>query len=346
MAVKKKKKAKSAPRRRGRAGGRGRRVVLVLAALLLLAAGGLGLYLLNRAPAETPIAASVAQTVLGAKGSPGAMDSPRGMAVAPDGDLYVADLGNSRIAVYGPDGDYKFAFGTKGPGGAERPGQFNEPSSVAVGPDGSVYVADAWNHRVQKFSPKGRPEAQFGGGRYSFYSPRTVAVDPAGNLYVGDTGNSAVKVIDPSGRLIKTLGGIGRGAGGDSQEVFGVAVNAKGEIFVADHGNHRIHKFAPLPDGSWIKDRKVPGWDESDPFWPQLAVDRDGMVYAGDSGAGKVWVYDSDLNYRGTLDGRQWIPPLQSPEGLAFDAAGALWVVDMAADRLLKLARFAVPPAR
>ncbi|MGH7442610.1 MAG: hypothetical protein ACREKE_08070, partial [bacterium] len=136
------------------------------------------------------------------------------------------------------------------------------------------------------------------------------------------------------------------GSGGLSHEVFGIAINAKGEIFVADHGNHRIHKFASLPGCAWIKDRTVPGWDASDPFWPQLAVDKQGLVYAGDSGGGRIWVYDSNLSYRGTLEGHQWAAPLDAPVGLAFDASGQLWVADMAANRLLKLARFTVPEPR
>lgn len=353
MAVKKRSKRAPAAPARGRRSrarrsghGRGRRVALGLLFFAVLAVSAAGLYLFNRAPAEVPVASAVAQAVGGPHAAaPAGLDSPRGLAEAPDGDLYVADLGHSRVAVFGPDGAFKFAFGTKGPaGGADKPGEFNEPSGVAVGPDGLVYVADAWNGRVQRFSPKGKPLGEYGGSRYSFYSPRCVAVDAQGNLYVGDTGNSAVKVIDPTGRLLKSLGGVGGGSGGFSREVFGIAVDAKGEIFVADHGNHRIHKFGPLPDCAWIKDRKVPGWEESDPFWPELAVDRQGLVYAGDSGNGKIWVYDPDLNYLGTLQGRSWAAPLSAPVGLAFDAQGALWVADMASDRMLKLAPFTVPP--
>ncbi len=355
MAPKKRKVSRIPPRRpvsRRGAGGRrarrGRRVALGFLAVLMVAVGLAFLYLANRSPAEIPVPSSVTQVVGGPlKNGTASLDSPRGIAFAPDGDLYVADLGHSRVAVFGPDGSFKFAFGSAGPaGGADKPGQFNEPSGVAVGPHGSVYVADAWNGRIQKFSPRGRPLAEFGGPRYSFYSPRTVAVDGRGNIYVGDTGNSEVKVIDPSGKLLKTLGGVGGGSGGYSREVFGIALDARGDIFVADHGNHRIHEFGPLPGCAWVRDRKVPGWEEADPFWPELAVDRQGLVYAGDSGNGKVWIYGPDLKYRGTLDGRAWAAPLEAPVGLAFDRAGALWISDMADNRLLKLGPFAIPASR
>jgi tripartite motif-containing protein 71 len=325
--------------------GRGRRLAMVLIFLVLLAGAGLALFMFNRPPAEIPVAVAVAQSV-GKHGiGAGGLDSPRGLAVAPDGDLYVCDLGNSRIEVFSAAGAYKTAFGVKGaPGGADKPGEFNEPSGIAVGPNGTVYVSDAWNERIQKFSPRGKPLGEFGGTRYSFFSPRALAVDAAGMLYVADTGNSVVKVIDPAtGKLTMVLGGQGSGDGGMSRETFGMAVDSRGEIFVADHGNHRIHKFSST--GAWIKDRKVPGWAESDPFWPEMAIDKQGLIYATDSGNAKIWVYDTDLNYRGTLEGGpQGPPPFSVPLGLAFSAKGDLWVADMGANKLLKLAPFIMPP--
>jgi DNA-binding beta-propeller fold protein YncE len=343
MVTKRKKKSKAAPQSRSRPkprSGRGRRAFFALLAAFVSAALGLGLYLMNRSPAEVPVSISLAQAV----GAPGVLDSPRGLSVAPDGDIYVADLGHSRIAIFGQNGVLKSTFGIRGAqGGADKPGEFNEPSGVAVGPDGTVYVADAWNERIQKFDPKGKPKGEYGGALYSFYSPRTVAVDRAGNLYVGDTGNCVVKVINPAGKLIMTLGGKGTGDGGVSREVFGVAIDAQGEIFVADHGNHRIHKYAALPSGAWIADRKVPGWAESDPFWPYLAVDGQGLVYAGDSGNGKIWVYDSNLNYRATLDGPQGQTPFTTLVGLAFSPAGDLWAADLGADKVFRIAPFNIP---
>lgn len=344
VAKRKRKKARTAPRSRK---DRGRRLAVAMLFAFVLVCAGVGLYLVNRAPAEIHVPAVLAQTVGAAGSAPGALNSPRGLAVAPDGDLVVADLGNSRIEVFKADGTYESSFGVRGPqGGSAKPGEFNEPSGVAVGPDGTVYVADAWNGRVQKFDPKGKPLGEYGGARYSFYSPRNVATDRAGNLYVADTGNSSVKIIDPSGKLIKTLGGMGGGDGGVSREVFGVAVDSKGEIFVADHGNHRIHKFSALPAAEWIKDRKVPGWVASDPFWPELAVDRQDLLYAGDSGNGKIWVFDSDLNYRASLGGAPGPSPLSAPVGLAFTSEGNLWVADMGANRLFKLGPFTVPPLK
>lgn len=339
MPTKKKSRSKKrAPRR-----GRGRRLLLLTALLALLGGGGAAAYALLGGPEpEVPIEATVAASTSLRGAVPGGLDSPRGVAVAPNGEVFVADLGNARIAVFGPDAQPRRSFGKLGPEpGKGKPGEFNEPSGVAVGPDGSVYVADAWNGRIQKFSPDGKPLAEFGGPRYSFYSPRNVAVDRQGNLYVADTGNSKVKVIDPAGRLVKALGERGTGAG-QFQEVFGVAVNSRGEVFAADPGNRRLHKFSALPAGEPLKSVKVPGWQSAPPFWPHVAVDAQDFVYAVDPGNRKVWVYDSDLKYRGTLGGQNQ-ELFAGPLGAAFGPDGSLWVTDQANSRLVKLAPFGVP---
>lgn len=345
MATKKKKKPVTKKRGRARKGGRGRRFLMMLMLLILIGGAGAAFYALKGAKPEVPVAASVALSTGTHGAGQGALDSPRGISVAPNGDVYVADLSNGRISVFGSDGAYKRSFGKLGPEpGKGKAGEFNEPSGVAVGPDGTVYVADAWNGRIQKLSPEGKPLGEYGGGRYSFYSPRNVTVDRMGNVYVADTGNSMVKVISPEGKIIKTLGGKGSG-NGQFNEVFGVAVDSHGEIFVADPGNRKVHKFSALPAGEFVKSVKVPGWQTASPFWPHLACDAQDNVYAVDPGNRKIWIYDSQLNYRGTLGGPAG-ELFASPLGIAFAPDGALWVSDVANNKLIKLAPFSVPAAQ
>jgi DNA-binding beta-propeller fold protein YncE len=345
MATKRRSKTKTKSKRvgRGRPGsGRGRRALTLLAVLVLLAGVAGAAWLLTRQQPEIPVRAVLMGSAGGAGLAPGSLNSPRGLAVSPDGDVYVADLANSRVSVYGKDGAFKFVFGKLGaePGKAKE-GQFNEPSGLAVGPDGSVYVADTWNQRIQKFDAKGKYLAEIDDG---FYSPRNVAVDKAGNIYVADTGHSQVKVLDPSGHEIKVLGGPG-GGGGEFKEVFGIAVNSMGEIFVADPGNRRVEKFSALPAGEYVKSVKVAGWKGPDPFWPMLAVDKQDLVYAVDGNNRKVWIYDSVLNYRGTLGGNDAADFLSAPLGIAFAPDGSLWLSDKDANKLLNLGVPAVPPA-
>jgi DNA-binding beta-propeller fold protein YncE len=90
-------------------------------------------------------------------------------------------------------------------------GTFNEPWGIAVGPDGSVYVTDTWNHRVQKFTAPGRFLKAWGTlvrekQPTSFYGPRGLAVDAEGRVYVTDTGNKRIVVFDADGNFITEFG--------------------------------------------------------------------------------------------------------------------------------------------
>ena len=94
---------------------------------------------------------------LGEKGVPAEDEThfnrPADMAFTPDGDFYVADgYGNSRIAKFSKDGKFLFAWGKRG----KSPGEFHIAHSVALGPDGTVYVADRSNNRIQVFDPNGK----------------------------------------------------------------------------------------------------------------------------------------------------------------------------------------------
>ena len=162
-----------------------------------------------------------ADQVIGSPGNqPGQFDAPRGIALAQDGSLYVADSRNQRIQHLAADGTViktwgSFADANKGdaPGGT-----FNEPWDVAVGKDGSVFVADTWNNRIQKFTADGQFIKMWGyfGQAESpdaFWGPRGLAVNSKGQLLVTDTGNKRVVVFDPDGNFVTQFGSIGDRAG-------------------------------------------------------------------------------------------------------------------------------------
>ena len=170
----------------------------------------------------------------------GQFTTPRGLAVAPNGNIYVADAGNHRIQVFDPAGQFLFSWGN---GQGSNNGQFNEPWGIAVGPDGTVYVADTWNHRIQIFDAEGTfiksigtfvnvqsaPETETG----NFWGPRDIAVDPQGNFYVTDTGNKRVQKFDADGNFLQTFGGGGIVAG-SFEEPVGIDIDSEGNIYVAD----------------------------------------------------------------------------------------------------------------
>ncbi len=141
---------------------------------------------------------------------------PRDMATASDGSIYLADSRNHRIVHLDAQGLYLNSWGNYGNvmDGDTPGGRFNEPWGIAVGPDGNVYVADTWNHRIQVFSPDGqflRMWASFdiAGTVDGFWGPRGIAVDKDNHVYVTDTGKQRVVIFDAEGNYLNQFGGLG-----------------------------------------------------------------------------------------------------------------------------------------
>src|SRR5688572_20151687 len=119
------------------------------------------------------------RVVAGDQTGPGQFDSPFGVAVDAEGNVYVADTGNHRIQKLSAAGQPLAQWG--------GPGHFMQPLGLALDDQGNVYVADTGNDRIQKLSSAGEPLAVWGGpgtGPGQFASPTGVAVDRQGNVYV------------------------------------------------------------------------------------------------------------------------------------------------------------------
>ena len=129
-------------------------------------------------------------------------------------------------------------FGTLGSGG----GQFDGPAGVAVDTAGDVYVADEYNHRIQKFGGSGNFLTEwgtYGSGDGQFKYTAGVAVDFAGNVYVVDYYNHRIQKFGSSGNFLSKWGAYGSGDG-QFNGTEGVAVDSAGNVYVADCSNHRI----------------------------------------------------------------------------------------------------------
>ena len=169
---------------------------------------------------------------------------PRGIAIGPNGDLYVTDTGNARVVVYGPDGAFRREFGSKGTGS----GQFDEPVGIAVSADGArVYVADSANARISIFDPQGQPIAQWPVAEWkgkSYFEPY-LALDPSGTLYATSSVTRQVLKFNGSGQVV-ARSGVGTGPSDTFAAPFGIVIDKSGQIYISDGVKNFVTPIAPL----------------------------------------------------------------------------------------------------
>jgi sugar lactone lactonase YvrE len=199
-------------------------------------------------------------------GSNARFNQPDGLAVDGSGNVYVTDTGNATIRKITPDGVVSTLAGSATRGNQDGVGSaasFRAPGGIAVDSAGTVYVADTFNATIRKITSSGsvstlagtagsRGDADGTGSAAQFNNPSGVAVDAAGNLYVADTYNETIRKVTPTGIVTTLAGSAGISGGNDGTGIYalfnqpdGVAVDASGNICVADTGNAIIRKITP-----------------------------------------------------------------------------------------------------
>ncbi|MCC6456505.1 MAG: TIGR03663 family protein [Caldilineaceae bacterium] len=186
-------------------------------------------------------------TTNGTLGDPMALFGPRGIAIDSAGNLLVADTGNKRILQFTATGELVNQVG----GGGVRLGNFEEPTAVAVDPrDGNIFVADAWNRRIQKLDVNLQPLAEWPvpswGSQHLYYKPY-LTVAGNGDVYASDPENFRVLVYNSAGGVKATFGSYG-----SEMNRFGLpnglAWNGQSNLLmVVDADNQRVMSFAALP---------------------------------------------------------------------------------------------------
>jgi sugar lactone lactonase YvrE len=201
------------------------------------------------------------------------LDSPGGLAMDAAGNLFIADTHNHRVReVAGATGIITTVAGTgaagfSGDGAAATAARLDLPTALAVDAVGNVYVADMDNHRVRRIAAgtgvittvAGNGVEGFAGDggsatAASIDSPNGLAVDSAGNLYIADTHNGRVREVSAATGIISTVAGTGaeQAFGGDGGAATaaglalprGLTIDAAGNIYVADSGNHRVRRIS------------------------------------------------------------------------------------------------------
>jgi len=203
---------------------------------------------------------------------------------------------------------------------------------------GVLYVADSYNHRVQRVTPSGGV-AIIGGrgsGRGQFLSPQGIATDRERAFYIVEQGNHRVQKFSSQGVLQLIFGKSGSGHG-ELRGPMGIAVSpGTGDIFVADTGNHRIQRFSK--NGQFLGLIGAPGGLYAPLVSPQaVAIDAGDNLFVADTLARRVVQYDPQgrrvVQYdpQGRPVERFAGLVLAQPRALAVDPAGLLYVADSAA---------------
>jgi tripartite motif-containing protein 71 len=297
--------------------------------------------------------------------------SPYGVAVAPNGSLYVAEqMGMTLVKYTSPGGAFEWRKGAPGLSGL---GQWiwwsGEPEYTgadvdhfsSIGIDGGlgvdshnrVYVPDIADHRVVIYLPDGTVFDTLGNGQgddnYHFSCPTAVAIRPDnGDIYVADSCNARVQVYD-SQRVYKGTLGVTQVEGTDSQHFawpHGLAVDASGNAYVADQNNLRVQKCRLLGSSyTCVPFAGVPGVGGTDFRFSNgpvgIAIGPDGLIYVVEQWQNRVQVFDPSGAYRTTLGGN-WgggTGNLRNPGGVAVDSSNNVYVTDTNNNRLVKYTR-------
>ena len=127
-----------------------------------------------------------------------------GLAIGPDGRVYVADFYNHRLQVFSQDGEFVGTIGQEGHGA----GDLYYPTDAAVSTRGELLVADAYNHRIHGLSAAGVTAVRWGSrwttaiGIGRFHVPTGIAIDRNGRVHVADSANKRAVLLDSEGHVL------------------------------------------------------------------------------------------------------------------------------------------------
>jgi len=203
------------------------------------------------------------------------------LAVDSSGNLFLSEPGNARIRIISNGiinslAGSNTSIGFGGDGGQASAASLNSPIGIALDVKGNLYIADEFNHRIRKVTPANNGDVTLaykngvittvaGTGSRGFSGdggqavaaalafPTGVAVDASGVLYIADSGNDRIRKVDPAGVITTIAGNGSRGFSGDGgsalqaqlNQPISVAVDADGNVLVADSNNNRIRKLTP-----------------------------------------------------------------------------------------------------
>ena len=294
-----------------------------------------------------------------------------GLALDSTGNIYVADPLNSRIRKITVDGVVTTYAGSGAFGstdGAAATASFSTPAAMVFDAAGNMYVTDTQAHNVRKITPAGVVSTFAGSGIYSsvdgtgtaasFRAPSGIVIDTAGNLYVGDAEAHVIRKITSAG-VVTTFAGTtnvagsadGTGTTASFNDPAGLAIDASGNLFVADAKNNEIRKITAAgvvttyAGSTTAGSTNATGTAATFNIPVNLSIDTDGFLYVADSSnrlirkispSGKVTTVAGGGTGTDTAD-TGTAASFVGPTSVVFDKSKTLYVAD--GNKVRKLVR-------
>jgi serine/threonine protein kinase, bacterial len=303
-------------------------------------------------------------------GAAAGFNYPIGIAADANGNLYVGDQLNEKVRKITPASVVTTLAGSGAVGSADGVGSsatFYYPTGVAVDPSGNIYVADLGGNTIREVTSGGVVTTVAGDGgsgstngtasTATFRSPAGVAIDKSGNLYITDASNNQIRMVTP-GAVVSTFAGSGPQGSADATGTaasfyypYGIAIDASGNLYVADARNNKIRKITPagvvstLAGSGTVGFADGPGTAASFSYPAGIAVDSTGNLYIADVGnneirkvtpAGVVTTVAGSTT-PGDVDGTGSAAAFSDPYGVAVDKSGNIYVTEQGNDKVRKI---------
>ncbi len=321
---------------------------------------------------ETPTPTLTVSTLAGSTqgdsngtGTAAQFSLPNDIVIDATGNMYVSDVFNNKIRKITPAGLVStFAGSTEGDqDGTGSNAKFKNPRGIAIDASGIIYVADTGNNKIKKITTAGVVSTFVGsvagdlnatGTNARLYGPWGLVFDSSGTLYVSDINNNKIKKISLIGVVSNFAGSTegdqdGAGTVAKFTTLRGLAIDAQGNIYVADAGNHKIKKITFTGSvstfvGSTVGDFNATGTTAKLDTPIGLAFDSSGNLFVSEFGNHKIkkitplgivsTVAGTSIGF---ADGLSTVAKFNNPIGLAFNSNGNLIVCDWGNNLIRKI---------
>ena len=295
-------------------------------------------------------------------------NGPAGVAVDAAGNIFVTDWGNNLIRKIAPGGVVTTFAGSGFAGYNDATGalaSFTEPTGIAIDPQGNLFVADAGNSLIREINSSGAVTTIAGsdsigyvdgtGSAAAFFNPLGVAVDANGNVYVADAGNNLIRLVKPGG-IVSTFAGIFNTGSSNNLSPFnnpsGIAIAPGGNLIVANYLDDNILQVTPSGTVTPIAGRDTVQGSTNGPalsatfYYPNsVATDQFGNTYVSDGVNNLIRKIDAAGNVStlagsgaaGAIDSTGVNASFNGPAGLAVDGYGNVYVADSNNNEIRKI---------